>query len=276
MQISSTLSLIKQLVRRDLSLRYRSTFLGFFWSFVQPLALITLFYVVFEKILPVRGAMSGIPQDLNYGLFLAVGITAWSFISGAITQGAYSYLVQTHLINRARFWRPALPLGGVLSHWIHYCFAQVILVSILIVCGVTQLSLSLLWLFPLSLAEFFLVLGVVWILAGLQVYARDTIQFLELAMMALFYISPVIYPASLATGILQPQGLEFLYWMNPMTPLLTARQCLLLEGFQDSVTVPSPGIVVLIGMILVSVVIPLGLLSLYMNHKIDRGIVDRL
>ena len=276
MDTSSTLSLIKQLVRRDLSRRYRSTVLGFFWSLPHPLALITLFYVVFEKILPVRGAMTGIPVDLNYGLFLAVGITAWSFISGAVTQGAYSYLVQTHLINRARFWRPALPLGGVLSHWIHYCFAQVILVIILIVFGATHLSWSMLWLVPLSLLELFLVLGVVWILAGLQVYARDTAQFLELAMMAAFYISPVIYPASLATSLLQPHGLEFLYWMNPLTPLLSARQSLLLEGFQNSVLIPNPGIILLGIAIMALVIAPLGFLALYMNHKIDRGIVDRL
>lgn len=276
MLTSSDLSLIKQLVFRDLSLRYRSTIFGFFWSLAHPLALITLFYVVFEKILPVRGSMSGLPVTLNYGLFLAVGITTWSFVSGSVSQGAFSYLAQAHLINRARFWRPALPLGGVLAHWVHYCFAQVILVSILVCCGATHLSWPMLFLIPLSLVELALVLVVVWILAGLQVYARDTAQFLELALMATFYTSPIIYPATLACGILKPHNLDFLYWMNPLTALLTARQSILLDGFSEAVTIPAPGIATIEGMVLVVVAIPLGYLAVCINRKIDEGIVDRL
>ncbi len=276
MPTTSDLSLIKQLVFRDLALRYRSTFLGFFWSLAHPLALITLFYVVFEKILPIRGAMSGLPGNLNYGLFLAVGITSWSFFSGSVTQGIYSYLAQAHLINRARFWRPALPLGGVLSQWVHYCFAQMILVVILTACGTAHVSWPILWLVPLSLLELVLMLGIVWILAGLQVYARDTAQFIELALMATFYASPIIYPATLASNILQPHGLDFLYWLNPLTALLTARQCLLLEGFSDAVLIPGPGIVMIGGALIVLVVVPLGFLAMFINHKIDRGIVDRL
>ncbi len=273
---SSDISLVKQLVFRDLSLRYRSTLLGFFWSLAHPLALITLFYVVFEKILPIRGSMSGLPAELNYGLFLAVGITSWSFIAGAVTQGVYAYLAQAHLINRARFWRPALPLGGVLSHWIHYCFAQVILVTLLIFCGAVHGSWQLLWLAPLSLVELALVQGIVWVVAGMEVYARDTAQFLELALMAIFYISPIIYPATLATSILDPQGLAFLYWMNPITLLITARQSLLLEGFKAAVAVPSPGILTIGSAVVLLVAVPLGLFAVYINRKIDRGIVDRL
>lgn len=272
----STFSLIKQLVFRDLALRYRSTFFGFLWSLAHPLALIALFYMVFEKILPVRGAMSGLPENMNYGLFLAVGITSWSFVSGAINQGVYSYLAQAHLINRARFWRPALPLGGVLSHWIHYCFAQIVLVIILLACGATNGSWMILCLVPLSIVELVLVLGAVWVLAGLQVYARDTAQFLELALMAIFYVSPIIYPAALASSLLQPHGLDFLYWMNPLTVLITARQCILLDVFSSAVTVPNPGIGMIVTTVLFVMFVPLGLLSVFMNHKIDRGIVDRL
>lgn len=277
MSAASSVSLVKQLVLRDLALRYRSTLLGFFWSLVKPVALIALFYVVFEKILNVRQGMAGLPDEVNYGLFLSTGIITWTFFSSALSQGVSTYLNNHHLLSRAMFWRPALPLAATISQWIHYLFAQAILVLILGFAGGHGWGAQLLLLIPLSVVELILAASVVWILAGFQVLARDTAQFLEIALMVGFYASPILYPAELALSILDQHHLGFLYLLNPLAPLLMLRQAILLWDvaggtlWQEGLG-PSPVFVV----IALAETAVLLYLAVRLNRKLNRTLVDRL
>jgi ABC-2 type transport system permease protein len=277
MSATATLSLIKQLAIRDLVLRYRSSFLGFFWSLVKPLVLIVLFYFVFEKILGVRQSMAGLPAQMNYGLFLAVGIITWSFLSTALIEGTSSYLNHHHLIARAFFWRPALPLAGVAAHSVHYVLAQAVLVVILGLAGTHTWSGDLLWLIPITLAEVFLASVIVWLLAGFQVFARDTQSLVELALMVGFYGSPIVYPADLALNRLAPWHLSFFYLLNPAAPLLVLRQHLLLwQGQGRLLTESFHGLEIPALLFWMLEVGALLFLATKMNRKLNREIADRL
>ncbi|MCG3196696.1 MAG: hypothetical protein GHCLOJNM_01172 [bacterium] len=272
--MTPTLSLVKQLIRRDLGLRYRFTSLGFLWSLAKPCAQIVLFYMVFEKLLGLRGGMTGLPETVNYGTFLAVGIITWGFLAGALLQGATAYLSHQHLITRAAFWIPALPISTAVSHWIHYLLAQAALVVILGLAGAHGWEPKLLWLVPISLAELGLAAALIWLLASLQVLARDTLQILEIALMVGFYASPIIYPVGMALGKLSTYHLSFLYLLNPLTPLLALRQQLLLVHETTGmgwIGVPH----LFVGVAIVEIAL-LFALAIWVDRKVGPQIADRL
>lgn len=275
MDQSTPFSLLKQLIQRDLRIRYRSTLFGFFWSLSKPLTITALFYLVFEKLLPVRGAMAGIPETMNYGIFLAVGIITWTFYSGAVIQGTQSYLTHSHLVSRARFWRPVIPLSDVFSQWIHYLFAQAVLLVLLFSIGAVQIGWKITWLIPLNLLDLCLAVLITYICASLQVLARDTFQLLELGIMIGFYASPIIYPATLAMGVLSIYGLDWLYLINPAAVLISLRHYVLLGiPFLSENGLP-------LGKGLQFLILFIEMMLLYgfahkLNQKIDRELVDRL
>ena len=275
MEIAAPCSLLKQLIQRDLRIRYRSTLFGFFWSLSKPLTITGLFYLVFEKLLPVRGSMAGIPAHVNYGIFLAVGIITWTFYSGSLLQGIHSYQVHSHLVSRARFWRPALPLSDVFSQWIHYLFAQMALLCLLFGMSALTPSGKMAWVIPLTFLDLLLAGMITCICAGFQVMARDTFQLLELALMVGFYATPIIYPADLALGLLQAHGLTWLYLINPLVLLISIRHSILL-----GMEMPHLGDqwfdMLLPALILFVELVVLGWITYKMNRKVDRELVDRL
>lgn len=278
MSLSSSASLIQQLLLRDLTVRYRSSFLGFLWSLVKPAATIALFYVVFEKVLGIqRGGMAGLTVEVNYGLFLAIGIITWSFVSAATVEGTNAYLAHHHLITRALFWRPCLPLSAVLGHWVHYWLAQAVLVALLAMGQSCGWGIHLLALIPLSLAELALVVALVWILAPLQVYARDTQSFLEVGLMVWFYGSPIIYTADMALNILSAHHLSFLYLLNPLAPLLVLRQKVLLWNVLEGPPLGERNEMLIISLVAFALeLFLLFALAHNLNRKINREIADRL
>ncbi|MCA9450144.1 MAG: hypothetical protein KC931_23685, partial [Candidatus Omnitrophica bacterium] len=108
---SPTLSLLRQLVLRDLRLRYRSTVFGFLWSLVKPAIIIALFFVVFQMFPGIRGTLTDYEGSVSFGVFLAIGIITWTFFSGGLNEGVNAYLNHHHLITKAAFYRPVLPVA---------------------------------------------------------------------------------------------------------------------------------------------------------------------
>ncbi|MCA9430843.1 MAG: hypothetical protein KC940_10080, partial [Candidatus Omnitrophica bacterium] len=129
--VSPTFSLLRQLVLRDLRVRYRSTIFGFLWSLVKPAILIALFFAVFQMFPGIRGTLTDFKGSVSFGVFLSIGIITWTFFAGALNEGVNAYLVHHHLITKAAFYRPVLPIASAISHFIHYLVAQAALILFL-------------------------------------------------------------------------------------------------------------------------------------------------
>jgi len=283
---SPTLSLLRQMVLRDLRLRYRSTFLGFFWSLAKPGALILLFYVIFQVVMRIGEDALGndFGRGANYGVFVAIGIITWTFFSGALVQGVPAYLDHQHLITKAYFWRPVLPLACAVSNWVHYLFAQAVLVVFLRAMGCHHWETQLLWLLPLSFLELALVAGLLWLLSWFHTLARDTLQFVELGLMVWFYGSPVIYPASLVyksdlfSGDSAASPLAIVYLLNPLAPILVVRQRLLLSNYlkAPSFLHPTPDQLQDSLILALFSIAALAAFAWRLNRKVNRQIADRI
>jgi len=275
---SPTLSLLRQLVLRDLRIRYRSTIFGFLWSLAKPAILIGLFFAVFQMFPGIRGTLTDYEGQVSFGVFIAIGIITWTFFSGALNEGVFAYLNHHHLITKAAFYRPVLPLAYAVSYFIHYLVAQAALILFLGFIGYHHWEPRILLLIPLSLMELFLVGAVMALLAWAQVVVRDTNQFLELGLMIWFYGSPIIYPATLPLGILDNRYLDFLYMANPVAPIVLMRQRILMSAYlkPSELLSPTPGELQDYLLLALLVTASLVVCAWVLNRRVNHIIADRI
>nr|HPK02392.1 ABC transporter permease [Candidatus Sumerlaeota bacterium] len=230
-------NLLVNLVRRDLTLRYRSTVLGFFWSFVKPLALTAIFYIVFTYVLRIPLREARVP----FVLHLLTGMLAWTFFAGATGEAMDVILANANLIKKVRLPLAVFPLATVCSHLVHFFLALLVLVGLLIVADLPPTPAILLVL-PIAALQFLLVLAVAFVLSALNVFYRDIASVWEVLTTAWFYATPIIYPVYMALEEIDRRGWGWLrlpYLANPMTPLVLAyRRVLLYAGVGDTPQAP--------------------------------------
>jgi lipopolysaccharide transport system permease protein len=208
--------LLRELVVRDLKLRYKRSFLGMGWSLLNPLAQLLVFLFVFRSVLPI-----GFP---DYSSFLFNGIIAWGWFQAAIHQASGSIVENGELIKQPGFPAVILPAVTVITHLIHFLIAVVVLVPLLVLGGHRP---SPPWLLlPIVIAaQAVLSLGLGYLVAALQVTFRDTQYTVGVLLMLGFYLTPVFYdPASV------PEHYRLYYDLNPLVHLLGAYRGVLLRG----------------------------------------------
>ena len=97
--------MIWNLVVRDLKVKYKGSALGFLWSFLNPLILMTLYWIIFTKLAP--DMKREIPQmngrEVNYGLFLIAGMWPWMAFQGAVAKSAPTFIINDALIKKVYF-----------------------------------------------------------------------------------------------------------------------------------------------------------------------------
>ena len=212
--------LIQSLVARDLKARYRGSFLGFFWSFINPLFLLLIYSFVFKYILEQKGGL------VHYELFMFCGILPWTWFSSSLLESSGSLISGGNLIKKVLFPAEILPIVTVLSNMVHFFFGLAILAGFLIwferPIGPGELAL-----FPLTvLIQLVLTLGFALLLSALTVHFRDVKDILGNLMTFWFFATPIIYPYF----IMQDWQLKLLQF-NPFTHLaITYQEILYFDG----------------------------------------------
>jgi lipopolysaccharide transport system permease protein len=213
--------LLRELVVRDMKLRYKRSKLGMIWSLINPLAQVIVLSIVFRFILP-----TNIP---NFTVFLFVGVLSWNWFSTALHAATDSIVNNGVLIRRPGFPIVLLPIVTVSTHMVHFFLALPILLLFMIISGlpVTPALLVL----PIIIAlQFIITVSLSYFSATLHVFFRDTRYLLGIVLMLGFYLSPVFYSPAMI-----PQRLQPLYFLNPMAVLITAYRRVVLEA-----TLPDP------------------------------------
>lgn len=179
--------LLKELVRRDLKVKYRRSFLGYVWSLLNPLLMMCVMTLVFGYMF-----RSDIP---NFPLYLITGQTLWAFFNESTNMSMYSVIQNGALIKKVYIPKFIFPISRVLSSFVTMSFS---LAAILIVLVFTKSPFY--WtilLFPVPL--FFLLLfsmGIGMILSALSVYFRDITHLYGVVTLAWMYLTPIFYPVS--------------------------------------------------------------------------------
>lgn len=215
------------LVRRELKSRYKDSALGFVWSLIRPLAMLLIYYVALGKFL---GAARSIP---DFAIFIYTGLTAWTLFNEIVTIGTASIVANSGLIKKVYLPREVFPLSVVGSAVFNFLIQLGILVVATLAVG--RLPTGARWFyFPLSLALLLVfATALALLLSAVNVYLRDVGYLVEVALMILFWASPIVYSWGLVHKQLKGGMLEQLYLANPVT--------LVVAGFQKTFWVAGTG-----------------------------------
>lgn len=204
------------LILRDLKSRYRDTWLGLAWTLVNPLLYAGVLVFLVQEVLEIR-----MPR---FSSFVLVGVLAYAWFRGALSQGTRSLTGARELVRRPGFRAEVLPTVAVSSNLINFLLALPIM-AIVLALGGTPLSANLLWL-PFVLAvQYLFVLAACYLLGALNVVFRDTGQLVDLALGVGFFLTPIFYERRSL-----PAELEWIYDFNPMVPLLDAYREILIHA----------------------------------------------
>lgn len=214
--------LLWSLVLLDLRKRYGASFGGFFWSVINPLLQILVYTFVFGYILEVN--IGGNPGAANYGVFLFAGMLPWIAFSEAVQKSGTVILENRDLVKQVRFPTILLPMHVLISSFLHELIALAIFVIILFFVGEppSVWALGLLFIFPLQLV---FTLGLSLIASSLHVFYKDVGQVISALLTLWFFATPIIYPLRLI-----PDQLKVLFFINPLTPLISAYRAALLSN----------------------------------------------
>jgi lipopolysaccharide transport system permease protein len=198
-----------RLARRDLTLRYRQTFLGVAWVFLQPLIAAGAFTLIFGRVAGIKS-----PQGIPYFVLAFWGATAFNAFGTALVKSSNSLVGNSSLVSKVYFPRLLLPVSTFGTTVLDSIVASALGIVVTLVSGVRpgwQLATLPLWLLSLQI----LGLAVGMLFAPLVVKYRDVGYILPVLSQTLMFLSPVGY--SLARV---PDDLRFQYLLNPLASLV--------------------------------------------------------
>jgi len=207
--------LIQSLVARELKARYRGSVLGFLWSFINPLLLLSIYTFVFTVIIPNRN-----PVAQPFAIFMFSGILPWNWFSSSLIEASGSLVSGGNLIKKVLFPAEILPIVNVLANMVHFFLGLIILVVFLIAYRHWPDPAGLLW-FPVAvLVQLIFTTGLALFLSALTVHYRDIRDLLTNILMFWFFATPIIYPWQDENV----RAYKRLFDLNPFTHLAVAYQ----------------------------------------------------
>lgn len=215
-QLNQYSPLMNELVKRDLKVKYRRSFLGYLWSLLNPLLMLCVMTFVFSTIF-----RSSIP---NFPLYLICGQTLWNFFQESTVMAMHSVLQNSSLIKKVYIPKFIFPLSRVLSCFVTMSFSLVAILIVMLVTKATFYWTILLFWIPL-LFLFVFCCGVGLILSALSVYFRDIVHLYSVLTLAWMYATPVFYDLSILPANVQAT----LAW-NPMYHFISFFRSLVLYG----------------------------------------------
>lgn len=220
------LHLLFALVRRDVEAQYKGSILGNLWPLLNQLSQLLIYTYVFSVILKVKLSVKGFPEDsVTFGLWLFAGLLPWTAFTNGLIKAAVSVMTQPNLVKKVVFPLGLLPLVPILSVFLESSLGLIALIAI--VAMTSHKLYSTLWLLPLVwLPQLLLTAGLGYLAAGLTVFLRDIPQSLGVILNLWFYLTPIVYPAS----VIPEEWRVWIFWLNPLAAIAEVYRDLVLLG----------------------------------------------
>jgi ABC-2 type transport system permease protein len=206
--------ILSLLVRRDLTVKYQSSVLGYLWSLIEPLIIAVTYWFIFGVLY--HEHLAG---DVPYVLYLASGLFAWIWIAGVLGEATTALTMQSSLITTIRTPREIFGIGRVAAKGFEYLAALPILLLIAILLH-GHFGWQLVYLPAAIAVETIFLIGLSLLLSALNVMLRDTEKMARLGQRLLLYTLPVIYPLTRVMDSGIPQWLKDLYQINPLVGII--------------------------------------------------------
>jgi ABC-2 type transport system permease protein len=199
------------LIRREIRSRYKDSTLGVLWSLIRPVTQLIIYYVAIGKFL---GAERNVPQ---FAIFVFAGLTLWTFFSELITSTTASIVSNAGLVKKVYLPREIFPISALGAALFTFAVQFVILFAATVITGQGPWSWDILYLPLAVIAVLLFGFAIGTVLAAANVFKRDFQHLVEVAVVILFWASPIVYSYQLVHDVLQGSFLEELYLANPIT-----------------------------------------------------------
>ncbi len=249
--------LLKSNVKKEIRGKYKGSFLGVLWSFVNPLLQVAVYAIVF----PFLMARSG---GDNYLIYLVTGIIPWTFFTNSIVQGVTTIRYNAGIIKKVYFPREILPISVVLSGLINFFISCLIVFIFLFFSGV-GISWHVVLLPFFGLLQMLFSLGIIFAISAINVYVKDTEYIVTFVINMLFYGTPILYAISNFSSA--PAILIKLVEINPLTQFIYAYRDL----FMYHVLPEFNGVVYIFVLTFISLFV-----GYFIFKKLEKGFAEEL
>jgi lipopolysaccharide transport system permease protein/teichoic acid transport system permease protein len=202
-------------MKRELETQYIGSFLGFLWTFIHPVVMILVFWIVFSlgfKIMPSSGA--------PFVVWLTVGMAAWFAFTDMVNGSAGIIISNAHLIKKTLFHSQILPVIKILSCTVTHAIFLLILFGLIIF---HQMPLSIYYLQGIYylLCMVFFALGLGWTVSALNPFIRDIGQIVGIGLQVGFWATPILWEIDR-----MPPKIQVIAKLNPMFYII--------QGYRES------------------------------------------
>jgi lipopolysaccharide transport system permease protein len=208
--------LVMHLARRDFVLQYKGSVLGIFWALLLPLSQLLVLVFLFQKVIPLDIA--------DYPAFVFAALLPWTWFSNSVTQASGALFSNRDLLRQPNFRPFFLMIINALTNLFTFLVSLPVLWGLLTWSG-RGMTLSWLFFVLLVLIQGVLIVGLGLIFSIWNVFYRDIRHLLSIAVMLLFYITPVFYRTQ-SVG----KSYYFLFTWNPMAVLVQSYRAILFYG----------------------------------------------
>ena len=199
--IAKNISIVRNLLVKNLKLKYKQSFLGILWSLLTPLAFLTIFHFVFSKVFVTIE---------NYTLYALTGLIFWQFFSNASNQGIQSFIQNASIIKTINVPIGLFPLSAVATEIVALGLSFIPFGILMYFFGL-QFSWHFLLIIPAIVLFAGMAYGIGVFLGVLNVYLRDVGILWNTLNPALFYLTPIAYDPSIL-----PEKFLIFIKLNPL------------------------------------------------------------
>ena len=235
-------ALIRNLVLRDLRVRYKGSALGYLWTQIAPLLTMLVFWFVFSSFFP----SSGIAM---FPVYLIIGLLAWNLTAEAIANGSRSVIDNAALVKKVFFPREVLPLVSVFSSLVNFLLSLPMLFLVMIAAQLLypplresthplNFSWTIAYLPVLLLIQTIFLAGISLFVSALAVFFRDTVHLIGIVIQFWFFLTPVVYSLDSVNGL----AARLIRWLNPIASLVEFYREILYGAVVPMGAIPTPGL----------------------------------
>ncbi|MBP3635489.1 MAG: ABC transporter permease [Bacilli bacterium] len=243
--------LLKNNIKKEIRGKYKGSWLGVVWTFLNPLLMLLVYSIVFPYILRVK-------VD-HYPIFMMIALVPWTFFTTAVQTGTGSVVAEGGILKKVYFPRVIIPISIVTSALVNFLITCIIMFVFILFSGV-GFSIHCL-LFPvIVLLQYIITLAIVYVLSAINVYIRDVDHFVSIIIMLAFYLTPIVYKADML-----PAKFQWALKVNPMAQIIEAYRAIFYNH-----TIPDMNMLLIWGVI--------GIIMLVLGNlvfrKLEKGFVE--
>lgn len=215
--------LIKELVLKDLKIRYSRPILGFLWAFLSPFLIVGVFYLVFSLILKVQ------TEEAPFFLYLMSAVFPWQFFHNSVMSSTTSLVDNKNLIKEGNFPNYLIPVSIVMANLINF-LPSLLILMVISFCVLKGFSGFIVFLPAVLAIQIAITISLSVLFSVLYVKFRDLKYVLEILLLLIFYLTPAVYSLQLVKNSFTQLLFRF-YINNPFVGLISMYRAVFLKGF---------------------------------------------